>query len=253
MNYCTRCGSPPAPGQSVCSNCGAYVEEDRHPMYKGGEGMPYMPPHMPPRRINNSVIITIIIAAVVLINLMVIIFLWNNDKGKVKREVIVQEVAAPASDENAGVAVPAAAPVAKSAPSPEARKQSLLNDYEKILRRNPSETYFMTDLNSNGFPELWITYNVGKNADGMIHVYHGEQGSAREIYSTYFDGIATRGKYVITECGDGYWSLFTYNGSRVVECDEDLDRFDTSYLNWNNSSSLTSTRDTAPLHQSFRR
>ncbi len=199
---------------------------------------------------HNAVIITIIIAVTaIIITLLVLLLMPKSDKTDAVREVIV-EPKLPDNTVDTSAGAPNAAP---STPSPEARKQSLLNDYEKILRQNPSESYLMTDLNNNGFPELWITYNVGKNADGMIHVYHGEKGHAREIYSLYADVIATKGKYVITEQGDGFVSLYTYDGSRVKESYEDADRFlDDNSIRWYNQGNMPSTRNTAPLHQAFR-
>lgn len=100
------------------------------------------------------------------------------------------------------------------------RKKSLLADYENILRRNPNEVYFVSDINNNGFPELWITYRYGKHYDNQYHVYHSEKGHAREIYTTD-DGsifLTDGGRVMIYSSlyGTKYLRRYNYDGNRIT-------------------------------------
>lgn len=99
------------------------------------------------------------------------------------------------------------------------RQKSLLADYEAILRKNPHEVYWISDINANGFPELWITYRYGKHLDNLIHVYHSEKGHAREIYTTAEGRIAptSDGRVLIysNQNGSGCLRRFNYNGTSV--------------------------------------
>lgn len=99
------------------------------------------------------------------------------------------------------------------------RQKSLLADYEAILRKNPHEVYWISDINANGFPELWITYRYGKHLDNLIHVYHSEKGHAREIYTTADGRIAptSDGRVLIysNQNGSGCLRRFNYNGTSV--------------------------------------
>lgn len=100
------------------------------------------------------------------------------------------------------------------------RKKSLLADYEAILRKNPNEVYYVSDINNNGFPELWITYRYGKHYDNLYHVYHSEKGHAREIFTTDDGSISPTdgGRVMIysSPYGTEYLRRFNYNGNSIT-------------------------------------
>lgn len=101
-----------------------------------------------------------------------------------------------------------------SASTPAQRLRSFMAGCTRILNANPNEEYILTDLNDNGFPELWISYNVGRHADYCWHVYHSENGQPKEVYSCPFGPIENYGNYVLVGSGNGALCL-TYNGNRV--------------------------------------
>lgn len=94
-------------------------------------------------------------------------------------------------------------------------KKSVLADYRKILKANPNETYLMTDLNNNGFPELWISYRYGQHYDNNWHVYHSSNGHAKEICTVPDGAIARIGNSVYVALGEETYYKCTYNGSSV--------------------------------------
>ncbi len=68
----------------------------------------------------------------------------------------------------AAVAILATAPWVGNGAQASTRQQrfnSFMAGCKRILDANPNEDYLMTDLNGNGFPEMWISYNVGRHAD----------------------------------------------------------------------------------------
>lgn len=221
VKYCPKCGQPLSLNQTVCPRCGDGVTYMINPAVKTGR--------------NNLTIYIILATLIVIIGILVgIIIVKGDGKTKIRTKEIVKEVLVQPEDTQT---------TAQQGPSVEARRQSLMSDFEKILRKNPNEYYVVTDLNHNGFPELWITYNVGNHADGRYHVYHGEKGKAREIYSVDGNIISNRGSYVLI--GDGNMSVkLTYTGSSINAdyADEYPQRDD-----------AVTTRDVSALRNAFNR
>lgn len=121
--------------------------------------------------------------------------------------------------------------IEENGPTPEEiarqHKETLLADYKALLRKNQNEEYVVTDLNDNGFPELWITYNVGKNRDYMYHVYHSEGGHAREIFSAPVGSLSVHGSFVLIDNADDsdYVTKYTYDGQRVSQREISRDEY----------------------------
>lgn len=92
---------------------------------------------------------------------------------------------------------------------------SFMAGCKKILDANPNEKYIMTDLNGNGFPELWISYNVGRHADYCWHVYHSESGKPHEVYTCPYGPISDYGNYVLVGNDNGDALRLRYDGNRI--------------------------------------
>lgn len=131
-------------------------------------------------------------------------------------------ISEPAQSDGREIAASELAPSSRSggpdAAEIERRKRSLHRGFEEILRKNPNEKYIITDLNENGFPELWISYYVGNHADGRIHLYHSSKGVAVEFASIPGGSLYIRGNYVVAEHernGYAYQVRYSYDGSRL--------------------------------------
>lgn len=188
---------------------------------------------MPVRRDRSNVLIYILIALVVCVLCLTAYIFFHERSSSTDNtaqiaakpdSVVVEDNSSRASDEE----------IAR-------HKRSLKSDYERILRKNPNEVYLITDLNNNGFPELWITYRYGEHYDNLWHVYHSERGHAREIYSTADGPIARVGNSVMIESYDTY--RLTYTGSAVRE--------EAVVANMPDDQSIPAT-DFGPLHAAFR-
>lgn len=118
----------------------------------------------------------------------------------------------------AAIAILATAPWVGNGAQASTRQQrfnSFMAGCKRILDANPNEDYLMTDLNGNGFPEMWISYNVGRHADYCWHVYHSVAGQPKEVYSCPFGPIENYGSFVLVGDNDGDALRLTYDGNRI--------------------------------------
>lgn len=242
-NYCPNCGRHLPNHETTCPRCGAPTDADApqspNPQTCGTRAR---------AKDHNKALIYLLIGLVTVAVIIIYYLLATNFNP--------QQNAGDATasrSHNEAMAAPTADQAADSPGSDDqqeallrSRKRSLMADFQDILRANPTERYLLTDLNGNGFPELWITYNVGKHADYRFHVYHSEKGLAREIYKGVPGGpIAISGDCVLI--GDPASDLvyrLTYDGNRVVE-----QGASEGYSEPQDQS--VRTTDPAPLHAAF--
>lgn len=249
VKYCQYCGHPLRPN-GLCSNCGAPSNDSSANARTSQETRAYTvhpvqpAPQPAEKNTRTNTLLYVLLAAVVVVGLLVVYLLLNpREKETIRVERVTEQAATSGQSTTTGTqraAQPSQEDIIK------ARKRSLLADYEAILSKNQNEEYVITDLNGNGFPELWITYNVGKHRDYRYHVYHSEKGHAREIYSTPVGSLSVHGSSVVIDnTGEGMLTEYTYDGNRIYETIIDGNKY--GYA----SNRSVPTTNTEPLRKAF--
>lgn len=262
MLICEKCGAQLPDGVSFCSRCGAPVGGyDVNGDFRATRRMTQpagydMRPVNPRPKNNQNLLIAALIGVIAIVG-GAVVFLLVRHFDKVDSQaaaVAVGEQEGPLMTEAEARAIADEEARRRALEGIRQRKKSLLAGYESVLRRNPNESYMIVDLNNNGFPELWITYRYGRNYDNLWHVYHGEKGKAREIYSTADGEIARVGNSVMVKTvdyGTIYIRKFVYNGSAVTGTliyDSDIDRAGSVSMPSDQSYPAT---DFGPLRSAF--